>query len=139
MGMSLSSLLHALPQNHLFVSILSEARLYFLIFNTSLRSPKSSEFQSWVESHCSLRCTLDRFNVRRLRWTMFITWKIFPSLHVRCFCKMFRFLSCIILHGRCFCKMLRFLSCVDLSAFSCWSPEKVILGTQTFRRFRRRY
>merc|ERR1711924_138136 len=99
----------------------SEARYSCQIFNTSLRSPKSSEFQPRIESPRSLRCTLGRYNVRRLRWPILAKkYYSHSKLHK-------------ILHGRCSCNMLCSPSCLDLSAFSCCSPEKVILSTQTFR------
>jgi len=82
---SLRVLFRALPQNRCSILILSQARIYFHMFNTSSLPPKSSEFQPWVESPRFLRCTLGRYNVRRLRWTILPMNYCMDDASVRCF------------------------------------------------------
>jgi len=88
-------LLPALPQNHCSILILRDRPAIVFTFSTlhcvRMRSPKSSEFQPWVESPRASRCTRGRYNVRRLRWTMLISWRILIMKYcmhdasVRCF------------------------------------------------------
>jgi len=111
----------------------------------------SFEFQPWVESPRSLRCTRGRYKVRRLRRTMLIHWKILQMKY----CMHDALVTCFVSHHvwivRVFLLLAKkgepqhadipsvsilSLSCLELSAFSCCSREKVIRSTQTFRPFR---